>query len=155
MEFTGSRTIAAPRAAVWAALTDPSVLRQAIPGCTQMTGSVEEGFDAVVTQKVGPVKATFRGTVTLSDVVPGASYRIEGAGKGGVAGFARGGADVRLTDADGGVTLMEYAADGKVGGKLAQLGGRVVGGFARTMADRFFANLEELIEDARPPEGPR
>ncbi|MGR3542117.1 MAG: CoxG family protein [Hasllibacter sp.] len=148
MEMTGSRTIAAPRAAVWAALNDPEVLRQAVPGCTEMTGSPQEGFAATVTQKVGPVKATFKGAVTLSDVVPLESYRIQGEGKGGVAGFAKGGADVRLSDADGGGTLLEYAVDAKVGGKLAQLGSRIVDGFARRMADQFFANFEERVESA-------
>ena len=148
MEMTGSRTIAAPREAVWTALNDPEVLKDAIPGCTGMTGSPEEGFEATVTQKVGPVKATFKGAVTLSDVVPLESYRIAGEGKGGVAGFAKGGADVRLSDAEGGGTLLEYAVDAKVGGKLAQLGSRVVDGFARKMADQFFQNFEERVESA-------
>ncbi|MGB3554207.1 MAG: carbon monoxide dehydrogenase subunit G, partial [Jannaschia sp.] len=121
MELTGTRTIAAPRETVWAALNDADTLRACIPGCEELTGSPEEGFEAVVKQKVGPVKATFKGAVTLSDVHPPESYRIAGEGKGGVAGFAKGGADVKLADVPEG-TQLDYAVDAKVGGKIAQLG---------------------------------
>jgi len=104
MEMHATRTLAADRAAVWAALNDAEVLKPCIPGCEELTGSPDEGFEAVVKQKVGPVKATFKGHVTLSDVVEGESYTISGEGKGGVAGFAKGGAQVNLSDAEGGGT---------------------------------------------------
>jgi carbon monoxide dehydrogenase subunit G len=137
MELEGTKVIPAPRARVWELLNDPAVLKACIPGCTELTGSPEEGFEATVVQKVGPVKATFKGAVALSNVVPGESYTIAGEGKGGVAGFAKGAADVRLADVDGG-TELSYTVDAQVGGKLAQLGNRIIGGFAKNMADKFF-----------------
>jgi len=147
MELKGSRIIAADRATVWAALNDPAVLKACIPGCEELTGSPEDGFEATVKQKVGPVKATFKGGVTLSDVVPERSYRIAGEGKGGVAGFAKGAADVTLADvADG--TELTYDVEAKVGGKLAQLGSRLIDGFARKMADQFFERFQERVEGA-------
>lgn len=145
MELSGSREISATREQVWAALNDPEVLRACIPGCQEMTGSPEEGFAATVTQKVGPVKATFKGAVTLEDVVPGESYRIVGEGKGGAAGFAKGGAAVKLEDMEGGTRLV-YDVDAKVGGKLAQLGSRIIDGFAKSMADKFFTNFQQVVE---------
>ena len=145
MELSGTRTIAAPREAVWAALNDPDVLRDCIPGCEALTGSPEEGFEAVVKQKVGPVKATFKGAVTLSDVRPPEGYRIAGEGKGGVAGFAKGGADVSLAEVPEG-TELTYAVDAKVGGKIAQLGSRIVDSFAAKMADAFFENFKARVE---------
>jgi len=145
MEMKGSRTIAADRATVWSALNDPEVLKACIPGCEELTGSPEEGFEATVKQKVGPVKATFKGGVTLSDVVEGESYRISGEGKGGVAGFAKGAADVRLADVDEG-TELSYDVDAQVGGKLAQLGSRLISGFANKMADQFFDRFKERVE---------
>lgn len=146
MELTGSRVIAADRATVWAALNDAEVLKACIPGCEELTGSPEEGFHAVATQKIGPVKATFRGEVTLSDVVPLQSYRIEGEGKGGVAGFAKGAADVRLADAEEGGTELGYSVEAKVGGKIAQLGSRLIDGFARKLADQFFERFQQHVE---------
>jgi carbon monoxide dehydrogenase subunit G len=137
MELEGTKVIPAPRARVWELLNDPEVLKACIPGCTELTGSPEEGFEAVVVQKVGPVKATFKGAVALSNVVPGESYTIGGEGKGGVAGFAKGSADVKLADVEGG-TELSYKVDAQVGGKLAQLGNRIIGGFAKNMADKFF-----------------
>ena len=145
MELTGSRIIAADRATVWARLNDAETLKACIPGCQELTGSPAEGFEAVVKQKVGPVSATFKGKVTLSDVVEGESYRIAGEGSGGIAGFARGGADVRLADAEGG-TELSYAVDAKVGGKIAQLGSRLIDGFARKMADSFFQKFQAEVE---------
>jgi uncharacterized protein len=145
MELTGTRHIAADRATVWAALNDPEVLKAAIPGCQEMTGSPEDGFEAVVKQKVGPVSATFKGAVQLSNVVPGESYTITGEGKGGAAGFAKGGADVRLEDKDGG-TLLTYDVRANVGGKLAQLGSRIIDGFAKKMADQFFDSFRAAVE---------
>lgn len=145
MELTGTRTIAADRPTVWAALNDPEVLKACIPGCEELTGSPEEGFEAVVKQKVGPVKATFKGAVTLEDVNAPESYRIVGEGKGGVAGFAKGAADVRLSEAAEG-TELSYVVDAKVGGKLAQLGSRLIDGFARKMADQFFERFQQEVE---------
>jgi carbon monoxide dehydrogenase subunit G len=152
MELNGSRVIAADRATVWEKLNDAETLKACIPGCEELTGSPEDGFEAVVKQKVGPVKATFKGGVTLSDVVPGESYTISGEGKGGVAGFAKGGARVRLSDAEGG-TELSYDVEAKVGGKLAQLGSRLIDGFARKMADQFFERFQEQVEGPAAPEG--
>ena len=146
MELHATRTIAADRATVWAALNDAETLKACIPGCEELTGSPEEGFSAVVKQKVGPVKATFKGEVTLSDIVPKTSYTISGEGKGGVAGFAKGGAEVTLSDAEGGGTDLHYDVDAKVGGKIAQLGSRLIDSFARKMADQFFENFQAQVE---------
>jgi carbon monoxide dehydrogenase subunit G len=146
MEMHATRTIAADRMTVWQALNDAEVLKACIPGCEELTGSPEEGFSAVVKQKVGPVKATFKGEVTLSDIVEGESYTISGEGKGGVAGFAKGGAQVRLSDAEGGGTDLHYDVEAKVGGKLAQLGSRLVDSFATKMADQFFERFQAHVE---------
>ncbi len=145
MEISGSRIIAAPRHEVWMSLNDPDILRQCIPGCQEMTGSTGEGFEAVVTQKVGPVKATFRGTVTISDLVEAESYTISGEGKGGVAGFAKGSARVTLADVQEG-TELSYEVDARVGGKIAQLGSRLITGTARKFADRFFSAFQAAVE---------
>lgn len=145
MELTGSRVIAADRATIWAHLNSADTLRASIPGCEELTGSPEEGFEAVVKQKVGPVKATFKGGVTLADIVELESYTISGEGKGGVAGFAKGAAKVWLEDTDGGVELF-YDVDAKVGGKLAQLGSRIIHGFARKMVDAFFERFQAEVE---------
>jgi uncharacterized protein len=145
MEMQGSLRIAAPRAMVWAALNDPEVLKTSIPGCQQLSGSAQDGFEALVKQKVGPVSATFQGRVTLADVVPLTSYTIAGEGKGGAAGFAKGGAAVALAD-DGDGTLLTYDVKATVGGKLAQLGSRLIDGFAKKMADSFFANFRAAVE---------
>jgi hypothetical protein len=145
MELSGTRTIAADPETVWAHLNDAETLKACIPGCQELTGSPEEGFAAVVTQKVGPVKATFKGEVQLENIVPGKSYTITGEGKGGVAGFAKGGADVVLTPVEGG-TELAYDVQAKVGGKLAQLGSRIIGGFARKMADEFFERFQNVVE---------
>lgn len=145
MELKGSRTIAADRATVWKKLNDAETLKACIPGCEELTGSPEEGFQAVVKQKVGPVKATFKGEVTLEDVEPEQSYRIVGEGKGGVAGFAKGAARVTLADADEG-TELSYDVEAHVGGKLAQLGSRLINGFATKMADQFFERFQQQVE---------
>jgi carbon monoxide dehydrogenase subunit G len=110
-----------------------------------MAGSPAEGFEATVVQKVGPVKATFKGAVTLSDIVEGQSLMLSGEGKGGAAGFAKGSANVTLSDQDGG-TLLSYEVEAKVGGKLAQLGSRIIDGFAKKMADQFFENFRSAVE---------
>jgi uncharacterized protein len=151
VELTGSRQIRADRATVWAALNDAEVLRRSVPGCQEMTGSPGEGFDAVVKQKVGPVNATFRGHVQLANVVEGERYTISGEGKGGAAGFAKGAADVRLEDKDGG-TLLTYDVKASVGGKLAQLGSRVIDGFSKKTVDQFFENFQTAVEGPAEPE---
>jgi carbon monoxide dehydrogenase subunit G len=149
MELEGTKMIPVPRARVWELLNDPEVLKSCIPGCTEMAGSAEEGFTATVVQKVGPVKATFKGAVALSNVVEEESYTISGEGKGGVAGFAKGAANVWLTDVEGG-TELSYKVDAQVGGKLAQLGNRIIGGFAKTMADKFFEGFVTAAGGALP-----
>ncbi|MBY5931557.1 carbon monoxide dehydrogenase subunit G [Tateyamaria omphalii] len=145
MQMSDTRQIAAPPSEVYAALLDPEVLKACVPGATEVTGSPEDGFEASVTQKVGPVKATFKGQVTLSEMVENQSLVINGEGKGGAAGFAKGGAQVRMAEVDGG-TELSYDVEAKVGGKLAQLGSRIIDGFAKKMADQFFANLQETLE---------
>ena len=145
MKMNSSREIAADPSVVWAALLDADVLRASVPGCTEMVGSAEEGFSATVVQKVGPVKATFKGVVALTDMIEGESLTLTGEGKGGAAGFAKGGAQVRLEPSETG-TLLSYDVEAKVGGKLAQLGSRIIDGFARKMADQFFENFQEAVE---------
>ncbi|GMG83064.1 hypothetical protein LNKW23_22770 [Paralimibaculum aggregatum] len=145
MEMSGERVIEAPRDQVWAALNDPEVLKACIPGCQELEKTSETGFAATVKQKVGPVSATFKGAVELTDIVPGESYTIAGEGKGGAAGFAKGGAKVHLSDLPEG-TKLSYEAEAKVGGKLAQLGSRLIDGFAKKMADQFFDRFKAEVE---------
>jgi uncharacterized protein len=145
LELTDSREIKADPAHVWAAILDPEVLRQCIPGCESMTGNITDGYTAVVKQKVGPVSATFTGVVSLTDIVEGRSLKITGEGKGGAAGFAKGGADVALEVIPGG-TRLSYSVKAAVGGKLAQLGSRIIDGFTKKLADQFFANFQEAVE---------
>lgn len=145
MKMNDERDIQADRATVWAALLSPEVLQECVPGAQDVTGTPEDGFEATVTQKVGPVKATFKGRVTLSDMVERESLTLTGSGKGGAAGHAKGEAKVRLEDSDTGTRLI-YDVEARVGGKLAQLGSRIVDGFAKKMADQFFTRLEEVIE---------
>lgn len=146
MKLEATRHIDADRATVWAALLSPEVLKECVPGCQELTGTPEDGFDATVVQKVGPVKATFKGAVTLSDLVEGQSLVLNGEGKGGAAGFAKGGANVRLEDGENGGTDLIYEVEAKVGGKLAQLGSRIIDSFAKKMADQFFARFQEAVE---------
>ncbi len=144
MELADSRQIAARPDAVWAAILDPEVLAACIPGCESLTGSVEAGYEAVVVQKVGPVSARFTGVVTLSDIVVGQSLTITGEGKGGPAGFAKGGAKVALAP-EGEGTLLTYEVKAAVGGKLAQLGSRIIDGFTKKLADQFFENFAVAV----------
>ena len=144
MKMSDSRIINAPIDTVWAALLDKDVLKACVPGCQEMTGSAEDGFEATVVQKVGPVKATFKGAVQLKDMSAPNSLTIEGEGKGGAAGFAKGGADVSLA-AEGDQTVLSYDVEAKVGGKLAQLGSRIIDGFAKKMADQFFNNFQDAV----------
>lgn len=145
MKLTDSRDIAATPDLVWSAILDPEVLKECIPGCQSLTGSIAEGYEATVKQKVGPVSATFTGVVSLSDIVEGKSVRISGEGKGGVAGFAKGGAVVTLEPAGAG-TKLTYDVDANVGGKIAQLGSRIIDSFAKKMADEFFARFQAAVE---------
>ena len=146
MNLTDSRVINADIDTVWSALLNADVLRECVPGCTEMSGSAEDGFQATVVQKVGPVKATFKGEVELQDMDAPNAVTISGAGKGGAAGFAKGEAKVRL-EADGARTTLHYDVDAKVGGKLAQLGSRIIDGFAKKMADQFFTRFQEAVEE--------
>ena len=140
MDLTGDYRIEARREAVWAALNDPEVLRACIPGCEELNKTSDTEFVAKVVAKIGPVKASFGGKVTLSDIEAPNGYTISGEGQGGAAGFAKGGAKVRLEAVDGGTaTILHYAADAQIGGKLAQIGSRLVEGTARKLADEFFA----------------
>jgi carbon monoxide dehydrogenase subunit G len=138
MELKGEYRVPAAREQVWAMLNDPAVLRECIPGCESLEGSAADGFAARVTTKLGPVKATFNGEVKLSNVNAPESYTISGEGKGGVAGFAKGSADVHLAS-DGTGTLLTYTVNAQVGGKIAQLGARLIDSTAKKLADQFFA----------------
>ncbi|MEL6450291.1 MAG: carbon monoxide dehydrogenase subunit G [Pseudomonadota bacterium] len=151
MNLSDSRVINADRAAVWAAILDPEVLKTCVPGCQEMAGTPEDGFTATVVQKVGPVKATFKGAVTLTDMAAPESVTLSGEGKGGAAGFAKGNAKVRL-EPQGGQTVLHYDVEAKVGGKLAQLGSRIIDGFAKKMADQFFTNFQEQVGAPAEPE---
>lgn len=143
MQLKGEYQIPAARERVWAMLNDADVLRACIPGCESLEADGPDSFKAKVTSKIGPVKATFNGAVTLSNRNPPESYTITGEGKGGVAGFARGGADIHLAE-DGDGTVLTYTADAQVGGKLAQIGGRLIESTARKMADQFFGKFSEM-----------
>lgn len=155
MDMSGEYRIPAPRETVWAALNDPEILKESIPGCESLEKTSDTEMTAVVTTKVGPVKAKFKGSVTLSDIDPPRGYRISGEGKGGVAGFAKGGAEVNLEE-DGEDTILSYTAKAQVGGKLAQLGSRLIDSTAKKMADEFFGNFSaKLGAGAEPaPETP-
>ena len=151
MEMTGERRIPASRQAVWDALNDPEILKQCIAGCESLDKTSETEFSARVTSRVGPVTAKFTGKVQLSDVDPPNGYTISGEGQGGVAGFAKGGAKVQLAD-DGDDTLLTYEANGTVGGKLAQIGSRLIDSTARKMADDFFDKFAEAVGGAETEE---
>jgi hypothetical protein len=141
MTMTGEIQLAAPREAVWEKLNDPDVLKAC---CEELEKTDDQGFRAIAKMKVGPVSARFRGKVILSDLDPPNGYRISGEGEGGVAGFAKGGAKVDLADHEGG-TLLSYHVDAQIGGKLAQLGQRLINGSAKKMADEFFANFARAL----------
>src|SRR5215472_15916386 len=145
MTMNGEVQLAASRQAVWDSLNDPAVLKVCIPGCEELEKTDEHGFRAVAKMKVGPVSARFKGKVTLSDLDPPNGYRISGEGEGGVAGFAKGVATVKPTEKDGG-TLLGYDVEAQIGGKLAQLGQRLINGTAKKLADEFFANFAKAVE---------
>jgi len=150
MDMTGEYHVAAPRQKVWDALNDPEILKQCIPGCETITKHSDTEMSATVRAKVGPVSARFGGKVTISDRDPPNSYKISGEGTGGPAGFAKGGATVKLSD-EGNGTKLSYVVDANVGGKLAQIGSRLIDATARQMADNFFAKFAEVV--GTPPAG--
>ena len=140
----GEERIAAPVDKVWAALNDPAVLKEAIPGCQSLEMTSPTEMAATVVLKIGPIKATFNGEVTLKNLNPPHSYTIQGEGKGGIAGFAKGGADVTLTP-DGDGTMLKYAAKADVGGKIAQLGSRLITSTSKKLAGQFFSTFGEKV----------
>jgi len=144
MEMSGEYRISAPRERVWEALNDADILRQCIPGCESIEKLSPTELIAKVTAKLGPVKASFTGAVTLTDLVPPKSYKISGEGKGGAAGFASGGAAVELEDA-GADTVLRYTVHANVGGKLAQIGSRLIDGAAKKLSDEFFAKFASVV----------
>jgi hypothetical protein len=143
MDMTGEYKIAAPRARVWAALNDPDVLRQAIPGCEELNKLSETELEATARAKIGPVSAKFKGKVVLSELNPPESYVLTGEGSGGAAGFAKGEAKVVLSS-EGDATVLRYSVKATIGGKLAQIGQRLVDGAAKKMADEFFDKFADL-----------
>ena len=144
MEMTGEYKIPAARDKVWDALNDPEILAKCIPGCQELNKDSETELSATVKSKVGPVSATFKGKVSLSEIDPPNGYRISGEGSGGVAGFAKGGAEVKLAE-DGDGTVLTYVADAQVGGKLAQIGSRLIDSTAKKMANEFFGKFAEEV----------
>lgn len=152
MEMSGEYRIPAPREKVWLALNDPDILKQAIPGCEELTKNSDNELEAKVTAKVGPVKAKFGGNVRLENINAPESYSIVGEGKGGAAGFAKGGADVHLKE-DGSDTILTYNAKAEVGGKLAQIGSRLIQGTAKKMADDFFGTFSRIVGEGHAASG--
>lgn len=144
MTMTGEIQLAASKEVVWEKLNDPDVLKACIPGCEELERTEDQGFRAVAKMKVGPVSARFRGKVILSDLDPPNGYKISGEGEGGLAGFAKGNARVDLRESDGG-TLLGYHVDAQIGGKLAQLGQRLINGTAKKLADEFFSNFSRVL----------
>ncbi len=153
MDMKGEHRIEAPRQQVWDALNDPEILKQSIPGCEEIVKTSDTEMTAKVTAKVGPVKAKFQGAVTLSDMNPPESYTISGEGKGGAAGFAKGGAKVALAE-DGDATILTYEVNANVGGKLAQIGSRLIDGTAKKMANDFFGNFATIVGGPPPAAEP-
>jgi uncharacterized protein len=150
MDMSGERRIQAPRQKVWDALNDPEVLKACIPGCDSMERLGENELKATAAIKIGPISARFAGKVTLSDIDPPNGYTISGEGQGGVAGFAKGGAAVHLIDTDGGGTLLTYEVKAQVGGKIAQLGARLIDASAKQMSDAFFDRFTAHLAPAAP-----
>ena len=146
MELKGEYRISASRERVWEALNDPEILKKSIPGCSALEVVGDNSFAATVTAKVGPVKANFQGQVTLSDIDPPNGYTIQGEGKGGPAGFAKGGAKVTL-EPDGDGSLLRYEVEANVGGKLAQIGSRLIDGTAKKLSGEFFDTFAKLAEE--------
>lgn len=149
MDMTGEHRISAPRDVVWNALNDGDVLKECIPGCEELQKKSDTELSAVVVQKIGPVKAKFTGDVELTNINAPESYTIQGEGSGGVAGFAKGGADVVLA-VDGDETILTYTVRATVGGKLARLGSRLIDSTAKKLAAKFFDNFQAHLNDAAP-----
>jgi len=152
MDMQDSQRIEAPRETVWAALNDPEVLKACIPGCESVEKIGDNELAAKVTLRIGPVKASFAGKVTFSNIDPPNGYTISGEGQGGVAGHARGGADVRL-EADGEATILHYTVKAEVGGKIAQLGSRLIDSTAKKLAGEFFEKFAEVVAPSPESEG--
>jgi carbon monoxide dehydrogenase subunit G len=150
MDMTGERRIPASRDKVWEALNDPLILKQSIPGCESLEKTSDTEFKATASVKIGPISARFTGRVALTDIHPPDGYTISGEGQGGVAGFAKGGAVVALTE-DGTDTLLKYDVKAQVGGKIAQLGARLIDASAKSMAEQFFTRFAAQVA-APPPE---
>ena len=148
MQMIDSQRIPASREVVWAALNNPAILQRCIPGCQTLEMTTPTELTATIVIKVGPVKATFGGKVTLSDLDPPNSYRIFGEGSGGVAGFAKGGANVQLEQEMPNVTILHYQVDAQIGGKLAQLGARLIDATSKKLAGKFFENFASVIASA-------
>ena len=146
MELKGSFDLTAPKQEVWDALNDAEVLKGCIPGCEEIEKTSDISFSAKVTAKVGPVKAKFTGDVTLSDLDPPNAYKISGEGKGGAAGFAKGGAHVSLKNNEKGGTTLTYVVTAQVGGKLAQIGSRLIDSTAKKMAREFFETFGKMVD---------
>ncbi|HCL64935.1 MAG TPA: carbon monoxide dehydrogenase [Rhizobium sp.] len=145
MDMNGSERIEAPIETVWQALNDAEILRQAIPGCESLEKTSDKDMTAKVVLKIGPIKARFEGAVELLNLNPPTSYTISGEGKGGMAGFAKGGADV-LLEADGdAATVLSYNVKAEVGGKIAQLGSRLIDSTAKKLAGEFFSKFATLV----------
>ncbi len=144
MDMSGEYRIPAPRETVWAALNDAQVLRDTIPGAESVDKIADDEFEAVAKAKVGPVSARFKGKVKLTDIDPPNGYTLTGEGNGGAAGFAKGSAQVRLTD-DNGVTVLSYKVNAQIGGKLAQIGQRFIDSTASKLADEFFGNFSKAL----------
>ena len=149
MDMTGTQRIEAPRDKVYAALNDVDVLRQCIPGCDEITKTSDTEMNAKVTLRIGPVKASFTGKVTLSDLDPPNGYTITGEGSGGMAGFAKGGAKVSLAP-DGDATILTYVVNADIGGKIAQLGARLIDGTSKKLAGDFFEKFGEVVGGPTP-----
>lgn len=144
MELTGTQHIGLPREQVWRALNDPEILRQCIPGCDMFEPIGDNEYQIGMTASVGPVKAKFKGKLQLADIAPPLSYALSFEGSGGTAGFGKGNANVQLSDTQGG-TELHYSVQAKVGGRLAQIGSRLIDGVAKKMADEFFNRFNEVI----------
>jgi hypothetical protein len=145
MDMTGERRIAAPRQAVWNGLNDAEILKASIPGCERLDKTSDTEMKAVAAVKLGPISARFNGAVTLSEIDAPNSYTITGEGQGGVAGFAKGGATVKLDAESSNVTILQYEVDAQIGGKLAQLGGRLIDSTSKKLAGEFFASFGEVV----------
>jgi carbon monoxide dehydrogenase subunit G len=156
MVIEGEERIEAPIETVWKALNDPEILKDCIPGCQELEKKSETEFAAVVSLKIGPINAKFNGAVELSNLNPPYSYTISGGGKGGVAGFAKGSADVELKEDGAGATILTYKANAEVGGKMAQLGSRLVQSTSKKLASQFFSDFNERVtrgEEAAAAQG--